>query len=465
MLLLLLVPGFSGAAVRTAAPGGSTGPDPYWKFDGNGGTDALRYDVRVSYDFSRARLSGRTIVTLRAKKDLSSLNLDLLLPVSAVTVDGRRARFGKPNNHEPAHRPGPLDPQGRDRQGLRRLRRLPGALPLRRGAQLAGRRRGGRGDERAPHGAVVVPLQRPPQRQGRLRHPRHHPSGQAGDQQRQLRRAHRPGHQGHHALADERPDGDLPRVLRGGPVPGRDRPQRLGDPLRQRGLGAPAEGRPGPGDGRAAPQRRDHGLAAVVAREVPLHLHRRAGHQPRRGLRAGEPDASDVREPGSTRASWCTSLAHQWFGDSVSVQRWRDIWLNEGFATFAEVAYDAAHGGPSVRAWLDRAYDERCRQGGSSFWTLDISNPGPAKVFDEGVYDRGSMVLAALQNRIGATAMRDLLRAWVAAHHDGNATVAQFEAMASARTGQDLRGFFQAWLRSGTVPAGTPANGLTHPCP
>jgi len=154
-------------------------------------------------------------------------------------------------------------------------------------------------------------------------------------------------------------------------------------------------------------------------------------------------------------------LAHQWFGDSVAVRRWRDIWLNEGFATYMEVEYAAAHGGESVRDYLTRMWAGRCRTPSSAFWRLDLSDPGPDRLFDEAVYDRGAMVLAALHQVIGADRLGDLLRLWAATHHDGNATVEEFETLAAAVAGRDLGGFFDAWLRRGTRPEAIAENGLS----
>ena len=71
------------------------------------------------------------------------------------------------------------------------------------------------------------------------------------------------------------------------------------------------------------------------------------------------------------------------------------------------------------------------------------------------------MALQALRHRIGDTRFRTLLRTWVQQHADtGTGTVEEFEALAEQVGGQDLHGFFTAWLDTAARPAATAANGL-----
>jgi len=151
-------------------------------------------------------------------------------------------------------------------------------------------------------------------------------------------------------------------------------------------------------------------------------------------------------------------LAHQWFGDSVAVARWRDIWLNEGFATYLEKRYAESQGGATTDQWLHNQYDGHGPA--AQLWNLDIADPGAGRIFDTAVYDRGGMTLAALRNVIGNGDFRQLLRRWARVHEGGIVTSEQFEAMAETVSGEDLGDFFEAWLRSGERPPATAAYGL-----
>jgi hypothetical protein len=97
----LVATGAADGAERVAGTPGAAGiGDPYFPDDGNGGIDVVHYDVRDSYAFGSGRLSGRTRLTVRATQDLSRFDLDFLLPVRSVTVNGRPARFHRTGEHE-----------------------------------------------------------------------------------------------------------------------------------------------------------------------------------------------------------------------------------------------------------------------------------------------------------------------------------------------------------------------------
>jgi aminopeptidase N len=138
-----------------------------------------------------------------------------------------------------------------------------------------------------------------------------------------------------------------------------------------------------------------------------------------------------------------------WFGDSVSVSRWSDIWLNEGFASFAEFLWLAHRGGPSAHTSFRQWY---AIPASSPFWDVVIGDPKRGRMFDAAVYLRGAMTLQALREKIGDRPFFTLLRTWTATHRYGNATTEQFIALAEQISGQDLDPFFDTWIRSARKP-------------
>ena len=137
--------------------------------------------------------------------------------------------------------------------------------------------------------------------------------------------------------------------------------------------------------------------------------------------------------------------AHQWFGDAVGIERWPQIWLNEGFATWTEWYYAEHHGGRSAHAILERLLRVPASERG--FWNPPSGRPTGAKqLFDPSIYVRGAMALQALREKIGSKPMLRLLRRWVAGHRYGSATTEEFVSLAEQVSGRDLGGFFRRWL-------------------
>jgi aminopeptidase N len=141
--------------------------------------------------------------------------------------------------------------------------------------------------------------------------------------------------------------------------------------------------------------------------------------------------------------------AHQWFGDSVAVERWQEIWLNEGFASYAEWLWSETQGEGTAQEIFDYLYATRP----DDFWTIAPADPGAAEIFGDAVYDRGAMTLHQLRLAIGDDDFFELLRTWTAEKRDGNAETAEFVALAEKVSGQQLDELFQAWLRTPSKPS------------
>ncbi|MCC9310189.1 M1 family metallopeptidase [Kitasatospora sp. RB6PN24] len=140
-------------------------------------------------------------------------------------------------------------------------------------------------------------------------------------------------------------------------------------------------------------------------------------------------------------------LAHQWFGNSVTVADWRHIWLNEGFAKYAEWAWSEHAGGPATSVHAARAHARLAELPQD----LVLADPGRRLMFDDRVYERGGLAVYALRRTLGDAAFAALLREWTAARRHGVVTTEDFLAHAQ-RYGAVAR-LLDAWLFQPELPA------------
>ena len=150
-------------------------------------------------------------------------------------------------------------------------------------------------------------------------------------------------------------------------------------------------------------------------------------------------------------------LAHQWFGDSVSLADWRDIWLNESFATYAEGLWiEHTKGRAALDDWVKELYAFVVKR------REDMSPPGepPAdNLFNPGVYDWGALGLHALRLEVGDETFFKILKTYYERYKGGNVRTGDFISVAEEVSGKELSPFFERWLYSGELPS-IPALGL-----
>jgi aminopeptidase N len=162
-------------------------------------------------------------------------------------------------------------------------------------------------------------------------------------------------------------------------------------------------------------------------------------------------DMIDLENVKTTEYVVAHELGHQWFGDSVSLADWSDIWLNEGFATYSEGLWvEHSQGNGAFDRWVKNLYEEVSTY---SQYYPPPGSPAPNDLFNGGVYLRGGLTLHALRVKIGDEAFFKALQTYVKRYEGGNASTEDFISVVEEVSGEDLTGFFQGWLYDDALPA------------
>ncbi|MGZ8626486.1 MAG: M1 family metallopeptidase, partial [Actinomycetota bacterium] len=154
-------------------------------------------------------------------------------------------------------------------------------------------------------------------------------------------------------------------------------------------------------------------------------------------------------------------IAHQWFGDLVTLERWQHMWLNEGFATYAEWLWAEEQGIATTQETLEAVWAGIPPR--RAFWNLVIGDPTVQHLFDGPVYARGAMTVQALRNAVGDDDFWAIVDAWLATNEHASGSTDEFVALAEQISGQDLSELVDVWLFTPGRPPASAVDGTIEP--
>ncbi len=142
-------------------------------------------------------------------------------------------------------------------------------------------------------------------------------------------------------------------------------------------------------------------------------------------------------------------MAHQWYGDQVSPDDWRDVWMNEGMAMYLQAMWEAEQSGIGIDEQLDQY---------ASVERFSRQESGPPAAYDSGEFGEGNIYYGPalmwheLRERIGDDRFFDVVRGWPVARDNRSTGRDDYWAWLEQSTGEELTSFFDAWLLGETTP-------------
>ncbi|MGF1236152.1 M1 family metallopeptidase [Streptomyces sp. 2-6] len=453
--VLLAIPA-SAASLSPGAPGIG---DPYYPDYGNGGYDVSHYDLRLKYQPATDELEGTATISARTTQDLSSFDLDFLLDVSEVRVNGTKAAFTTSGQHELVVTPKTPLAKGTAVTVVVRYSGVPSTKSA----------YGFTTWHRTPDGAVAAdepeaawwwfPSNDHPSDKATYDVSVAVPDGTQAISNGTLQATSSQLGWTRYSWRQNKPQATYLATLALGKFDITTGVSEGGVPV----INAYSKDL-GDNDGaaRASVERTGEIVDWLSGYFGPYPFSSAGGYVPNTTTGyALETQTRVFYSPkqfakGANVSLIVHELGHQWFGDDVSVKGWKDIWLNEGFATYAQWLWSEHEGEGTARELADYVYASHPAD--DPFWTVAPGDPGADNQFDDAVYDRGAAAIQALRDEVGDTAFFRILKGWPAAHAYGNASVADFQKYAEQVSGKPLAALFDTWLFQPVKPAAAAAS-------
>jgi aminopeptidase N len=457
------------APARACVVGDAGAGDPYFPLAGNGGYNARHYDLGLSYDPATGLLFGRASIEMRAERRLCSFNLDLAgMDVTSVGVDGGRAASSRAGDELTLTPERPLDRDevfdvSIDYQGVPTPFRDPnfgipiGFTQTSDGVVVAGQPQSASGwypvndhpsDKASYSFAVTVPDGYGVVANGKPRGETQLPDG------RTEWRWEAKSPMASYLVTIDVGHWDVSRWRTAAGIPVYDAVDTAVTGAQRQAIDSSLARQ-----GEMLDLLVDHfgrypfnTVGAIVDPEQPIGFALETQTRP-----VYWSYFWDDLQGNPVNADYVVvhELAHQWFGDSVGLDRWKNIWLNEGFATYAEWLWLEHEGQATVRQSFETAYNSYPPD--DPFWSVVIGDPGPLDLLANPVYIRGAMTLHALRETVGEKAFWELIRRWAKRKGGGYGRTGQFISTAERVSGRELGALFRAWLFEPTSPALPPA--------